>query len=154
MSFWRSWSSRNVILSNNNVIICSWFPVFFGVVLRILLTSKNTIKNTNIKNDLTSWRNLVLNPLNSSKKSFLNWWNCSVISYFSVSISWKFSFGSDIHSRFLNVLTMTYSFLVKEFNVSVKTSEDISNSTDSFTKSYTSSQPHFFCFSSACVLMK
>ena len=115
------------------MIICSWFPVFFGVVLRILSL-----------NDLTSWRNLVLNPLNSSKKSFLNWWNCSVISYFSVSISWKFSFGSDIHSRFLNVLTITDSFSIKEFNVSVKTSEDISNSTDSFTKLYTSSLPHFF----------
>ena len=36
LSFWRSRSLRNVILSNNYVIICSWFPEFFGVVLRIL----------------------------------------------------------------------------------------------------------------------
>ena len=90
---------------------------------------------------------------NSSKKSFLNWWSCSVISSFSVSISWKFSFGSDIHSRFLNVLTMTYSFLVKEFNVSVKTSEDISNSTDSSTMLHTSikSTMSFLLLFSVCI---
>ena len=116
------------------MIICFWFFVFFDIVLRILSL-----------NDLTSRRNLVLNSLNSSKKSFLNWWNCSVISYFSVSISWRFSFGSDIHSRFLNVLTITDSFSIKEFNVSVKTSEDISNWMYSFTKLYTSNLPHF-CF--------
>ena len=133
LPFWRSWSFRNLILSNNNVIICSRFPVFFGVVLRILSL-----------NDLTSLTNLVLNSLSSPKKSFLNWWHCSVISFFSVSSSWKFYFGSDIHSRFLNLLTITDSFSIKEFNVSVKTSEDISNSTDSFTKLHTSSLPHFF----------
>ena len=91
-SFWRSWSCRNVILSNNNVIKCSWFLVFFGAVLKILALS-----------DLTSWRNLVLNSLNSSKNSFLNWWNCSVISPFLVSISWEFYFSSNIYSRFPNV---------------------------------------------------
>ena len=114
----------------------------FGVVLRILSL-----------NDLTSRRNLVLNPLNLSKKSFLNWSNCSMISSFSVSISWKFSFGSDIHSRFLNVLTMTYSFLVKEFNVSVKMSEDISNSTDSSTMLHTSikSTMSFLLLFSVCI---
>ena len=29
-------AAGNVILSDNNLVICSWFPVFFGVVLRIL----------------------------------------------------------------------------------------------------------------------
>ena len=139
-----SWSFRNAILSNNNVIICYWFPVFFAVVLRILFL-----------NDLTSWRNLVLNLLSLSKKSILNWWNCSVISSFSVSFSWKRSVSSDIHSRFLNVLIITNSFSNQSKNyVSVKTPEDNSNSMDSFTKLYTFSLPHFFCFSSACVLMK
>ena len=137
------WSNKNQKFeSNNNVTICSWFPVFFDVVLRMLFL-----------NDLTSWRNLVLNPLNSSKKSFLNWWHPWCL-LFQFQFPWKFSFGSNIHSRFLNILTITDSFTIKEFNVSVKTSEDISNSTDSFTKLYTSSLPNFFCFSSACVLTK
>ena len=65
---------------------------------------------------------------------------------FSVSCSWKFLFGSDIHSRFRNVMTIIDSFSVKEFNVSVKTSENILNSMDFFTKSYTSSPPHLSCF--------
>ena len=95
------------------MIICSWFPVFFDVALRILCL-----------NDLTSWINLVLKFLNASKKTFLNWWNCSVISSFSVSIPCKFSFGSDIHPRYLNVLTITDSFSIKDIDVSVKTSED------------------------------
>ena len=111
------------------------FPCFFGVVLRMLSL-----------NYLTSWRNLVLNSLNSPKKSFLNWWDCSVISSFSVSISWKFYFGSDMHSWFQNVLTIADLFSIKEFNVSVKTSEDLLNSTDSFTKLHTSCLPHFFLF--------
>ena len=86
------------------MIICSWFPMFFGVVLRLLSL-----------NYLTSWRILVLNSLNWSKKSSLNWWNCYMIfsSSFAVSISLKFSFGSDMHSRFLNVLTITDLFSIK-----------------------------------------
>ena len=39
-----------------------------------------------------------------------------------------------MHSQFLNVLTITDLFSIKEINVSVKTFEDASNSTDSFTK--------------------
>ena len=99
-------------------------------------------------NGLTSWRNLALNSLNSCKTSFSNWWNCSVISSFSFSIFWKFSFGSDIHSQFLNVLTITDSFPIKEFNVSV----NIFRIQRTISLGYTLLQPTtFFCFSSACI---
>ena len=99
-------------------------------------------------NGWTSWRNLALNSLNSCKTSFSNWWNCSVISSFSVSISWKCFFGSDIH---LNVLTITDSIPIKEFNVSV----NIFRIQRTISLGYTLLQPTtFFCFSSACVLMK
>ena len=136
----RSWFFINVILSHNNVIICFRFLVFFDA-LRILPM-----------NDLTSWRNLVLNSTNLSKKWFLNWTNYSLKSFFSVSISWKCSFGSDIHSRFRNVLTTTDLFSIKQFHVSVKTSEDILNSKDSFTKFTLLVYYIFSCFYSACVL--
>ena len=65
---------------------------------------------------------------------------------FSVSISYKISLGSDVNSRFRNVLTITDLFWIKEFNVSGKTSEDILNSADSFTKFHTFSVLYFFLF--------
>ena len=51
---------------------------------------------------------------------------------FSFNFLKIYFFASDIHSRVFNVLTIIDSFSIKQFNVLVKTYEDILNSIDTF----------------------
>ena len=65
---------------------------------------------------------------------------------FSFNFLKIYFFASDIYSRVFNVLTIIDSFSIKQFNVLVKTYEDILNSIDTFIKIYTSSLSQFFLF--------